>query len=211
MPRLGQEAHCLRGPQLCKHGFVNCCIKSARSRPVPFHPHTAHQQAWAPLQRNRTRQQRLRCAVSVHVPLPPAETCAPAGTRRACARPGGVLTAERRNDHGRRTSHRRGRALWPCCPLAPPREVRLLQHRARPAPCVRVAVPPLRRHCRGRLPRIPCDRARLGCRSRKRVPVCATASMPQRVRTRVSFPAFTPPQRPSQVSSASCLVHFERE
>lgn len=87
MPGLTRSALPTRAPALQTRVRQQWYIITT-PRPVPFHPHTAHQQAWAPLQRNSTRQHRPRCAVSVHVPLPPAETCAHAGTRRACTRPG---------------------------------------------------------------------------------------------------------------------------
>jgi hypothetical protein len=211
MPGLGQEAHCLRRPQLCKHGFVNCCVKSARNRPVPS-TRTQHINrpgrlcnAIARASTDRAVQYQFMFLCRLQRLARPLEP----GVRAHAKDFGGVLTAERRNDHGRRTSHRSGRALWPCCPLAPPRGVRLLQHRARPAPFVRVAVPPLGRHSRGRSPRTPCERARLGCRSRKRVPGCATASMPRRAHACV-LSSFTPPQRPFHVSSASCLSSLSK-
>jgi len=205
MPRLGQEAHCLRGPQLCKHGFVNCCKKSARSRPVPFHPHTAHQQAWAPLQRNRTRQQRLRCAVSVHVPLPPAETCAPAGTRRACARPGlwrGVDgRAKKRPWPPNQPSPRpRPLALLPTrpparSPLAPasrsPRAIR--SRRGAPSRATlsgALTSDTLRQGTAG----VPQPEARPRMRNCKHAPACARVCPSQLLRPRSGLPRFHQPR-----------------
>lgn len=113
---------------------------------------------------------------------------------------GGVLTAERRNDHGRQTSHRRSRALWPCCPPAPRAESACCS--ARPL-AVRSRCP-LKRHCRG---------SHLGCLETRRGWGAAAGSASQDarlqacpgVRTRVSFPlhprSVHPTFKPRVVSS----------